>query len=300
MSEICDQEKLLELVRNKLQCNICLSDAGVDAVETMCPGRHTFCFECMVKYVYHFFRTQRSADVQTLKCPSCRSGSCNVTPSMFISQLCLVQNGDGNTDSDNTGWVKHFHQIRARLKTNYPSTFSTPADEVVITPSQMVVYNKYRNNPLGFILHRHRFNEEPGRQSSRHRYIGVNINEETMDFVVSSHRSRTSALNMVVRSPSQFTLSFVCGHSSLASERELARGWEMDIMVVFFQSKPVQLFLSTPQNILIYLNDVLNNPVLRQRLLDQISYVSAGEVNEDDRVGDRNTMNEGMPAWLPT
>lgn len=288
---------LTELVRNKLQCNICLSSSGKEAVEAICPGNHTFCFECMVRHVCHCMKGKESSYWKELKCPSCRSGSCSVIPSMFMAQIGDVleaqTQGTSDVDTENIGWLKHFKQSYERLKTNYPSIFGSETENPTITPAQMVVYNRYRKNPLGFILRRHRFS---GVHSNRQRYVSVSINERSGDFVVSAHRSRASAMNMVSRSPAQFTHCFICGDASLATDDELARGREESNprLVVFFQSRPVQLFLSTPHDFNLYFHEIVENSLLRDRILRQIVYVSQMNVNNE-----QSTSESEPPSWLP-
>ena len=148
---------LTQLVKDKLQCNICLTSVGSEAVETICPGKHTFCFGCILKYVVHSMKGREASEFDLLKCPSCRSGSCSVIPSMFLVQLGEMFETDEKqttSEEESTGSVRHFKQSKDRMKTNYPLIFKG-GNDAVITPGQMMVYSTYKRNPLGFILHRH-------------------------------------------------------------------------------------------------------------------------------------------------
>lgn len=287
------QEGVVQALKDKLQCNICLSDAGEDVVEALCPGKHTFCFSCIVQHVVHSAGEDSHRRVIKLKCPSCRSGSCSVVHSRFLAEMSSLL--DNAEKSENTGWIKHFRQSRDRLKSIYPSVFKQEAGREVITPNQMVVYGKFRKNPLGIILHRHRFAE----RSSGCLYISVSMNEHTGDFVVSGHRTRAAAMNMISMSPPQFTTCFICGDVSLASVNELARAQEENSprLVVFFQSRPVQLFLSTPQDFHLYFAGLINDRSYRERIYNQIEYVSQCGGDRESTLTDPGESTSS--SWLP-
>jgi len=217
MSSSSSNDALVGYIKEKLECNICLSYAGDQAVQTVCGGNHTFCFKCIVKYVTQTFKANSASSIANgdINCPVCRGGECSVIPSIFLKELGgmvgaeadeVMEEGtiqDGYIPAGD--WLGHYKEKRKYMKRKFPFSFKTN-DKMIITTSQMVVYWRYREDILSFIVRSYRLKPPPMNTS----WIVLLINEASGDFCCTSHSSAEQARLVMISSPSTFTQSFLC------------------------------------------------------------------------------------------
>lgn len=207
---------LVKYIKEKLECNICLSYAGSQAVQTVCGGNHTFCFKCIVKYATQNFRSNAvNSTREDASCPVCRRGECSVIPSIFLKglgELVGVQAEDTMEEdeiqdghSPPGDWLTHFKEKRKYMKRKFPFSFKS-TDDSIITSSQMVVYWRYREDIMSFIVRSYRLKPPPINTT----WLVVIINNVTGDFCCTSHSSIQQARLVLLSTPPSFTQTFLC------------------------------------------------------------------------------------------
>lgn len=222
------------LVEDKLQCYICFEQVGDDVVETLCGGRHTFCFSCITQYVTTFMAGPPPAigEERVLPtCPVCRGGKCSVTPSPFLASLSkLTRSADFVPRED---WLSEYKAILPRLRYNFRGVFcEEETGEGIINCYQMRMFARYRTRRDALL--------EVGGTRLRRRNAGIPrlwasiaIDEESGVFIVSKHSSEDEATRVTMNTPSSFNRSFVvcmCGNNGET--------------VVKLQHKPVEIHMA--------------------------------------------------------
>ena len=215
---VSEDTALVKYIKEKLECNICLSYAGSQAVQTVCGGNHTFCFRCIVKYATQHFRGNAVRSMGSYRedttCPVCRRGECSVIPSIFLKELGelvgaqaedTMEEDDIQDEQAPDDWLTHFKEKRRYMKRKFPFSFKS-TDDSIITSAQMVVYWRYREDIMSFIVRSYRLKPPPFNTS----WLVVIINNVNGDFCCTSHSSIQQARLVLLSSPPSFTQTFLC------------------------------------------------------------------------------------------
>ena len=273
--------KVSDLIEKKLQCYICFEQVGPDAVETVCEGRHTFCFSCICQHVTAGITgvpttTQLfPSEEATPSCPVCRGGRCSIVPSQFLASL---SNAMGKKREGAMDWLKTYKEMLPLLKHKSPVVYENfrRRDNGEINCSQIRLFMYYKDHPEELVPRLQSSDTRTTSSGNRPRrnaifratpslWASVAIDTGSDVFVVSKHRSETEAKNLACRAPSSFDRTFVVG---IYEEESL----------VMFQARPVQIFMSIGVEVGNYFDTTLPGSDSKEsivRLLDRPEILQA-------------------------
>lgn len=220
------------VIEDKLQCYICFEQVGDDVVETLCAGRHTFCFSCITQHVTSVMAGPPPLSEERVlpSCPVCRRGECSVTPSPFLATLSKLTGHTGSEERED--WLVQYKALLPRLRHNFRGVFcDEETREGIINCYQMRMFARYRTRSDSLL--------EVGSRLRRRNagiprlWASVAIDEESGVFIVSKHSSEAEATRVTRNTPSSFNRSFVvcmCGDNGQT--------------VVKLQHKPVEIHMA--------------------------------------------------------
>lgn len=219
---VATSKQLVEELRGKLICGICHGQVGEDAVEMVCPGRCTYCFGCVVRFVEHLDSPNDA------KCPICRTGRGSVTPSPFLRSLACI-----DQVSTEPSLIKEYMENIPVMKNSYPSLFCSNSNYLIFA-DQMKTFSQFKKNPASFEVMRYNAPPIPGRNTApgNETYAAVNINFVDGVFSISMHNRAMGARRACTLAPEQFGACFVVAVQENVHDA-----------TVLFQSRPVQIFM---------------------------------------------------------
>ena len=299
----------MKYIKEKLECNICLSYAGDQTVQAVCGGNHTFCFRCIVKYAVQAFKanTANSSANGNIKCPVCRGGECSVIPSIFLRELgkIIAVEADEIMEEDTiqdghipaSDWLGHYIDKRKYMKRKFPFSFKT-TDKSIITTSQMIVYWRYREDILSFVVRSYRLKPPPIDTA----WVVLLINEASGDFCCTTHSSPEEARLVMISSPHTFSQSFLCV-SRLGSD---SGGWSASVMI---QDRPVKTEIEPPilcENYFSPPRFPIGKALRVTQVINRLVNSSTGpppepltDESENEGTGDQFDSSSGGISWLP-
>ena len=272
--------KVSDIIEKKLQCYICFEQVGPDAVETVCEGRHTFCFSCICQHITAGITGVPTtaqlfpSEVDTPSCPVCRGGRCSIMPSQFLASLsdAMGKKREGAMD-----WLKTYKELLPLLKHKSPVVYENfrGRDNGEINCSQIRLFMYYKNHPEKLVP-RLQSSDTQTTYTARQRrnaifrpmplsWASVAIDTGSNVFVVSKHRTETEAKNLACSAPASFDRTFVVG---IYEEESL----------VMFQARPVQIFMSVGVEVGNYFDTTLPGSDSKEsivRLLDRPEILQA-------------------------
>lgn len=204
------------------KCAICLGQLREDAVMTLCPGQHCFCFGCICDY-YSAKKTE------SVPCPTCRQGDGKVVPSKALVRQ-LKSTGKEVTVPDEENRLKQYTDHLSSLRDIFPSHFMVTTNDCIITPIQISIFSRYKNHKIpptrngtsktrGQIVNSARF------------FIAVSVKFSTDMVCANTHDDYESAKNETMLG--DFDLSFF-----VASDE--------DEYIVLYQHYPTIIHMASP------------------------------------------------------
>lgn len=293
--------KVSELIEKKLQCYICFEQVGPDAVETVCDGRHTFCFSCISQHIASGITGMPTTaqlfprDEDAPKCPVCRGGVCSIMPSQFLADLSNVMGDKRDRGAD---WLVVYKDLLPLLKRNFRLVFENyKFNSGVITCGQIRLFMYYKDRPADLIpvLQTSSISARQRRNAiyrpMPQTWAAVSINAESGAFVVSKHQTEEEAKILASNAPSSFDRAFVVAIYE-------------DESLVMYQARPVQIFMSVGLDVENYFATTLPDfrskraiirLLTRPEILNGFSHPRDGDYSAEGITHEEN--NE--ESWLP-